>query len=909
MEELAKIYESTADDSVKIILISATRAIKTAVDVVRMTQTIESFDVKENVPKHLTDRFPNVQVVIGTVVSVDGDKRIVTVDCSTGDSDSCMDQMKIREFRYGKLCVCTGSRPKRLGNASALPAEVYANHVLDLRDTESVNILSAKLVKTRRILLVGNGGIALELVQALNILKILNDDEHGKEEQGKTNTTPIELVWAIKDSYIGNTFFDASASAFLLPGLNITYGSPTGEETATATKAMHISENDTILASAITVAKSTVAKEPVSLIESIGLDNMKCKVSSVLNRNKVEYGRKHMFDGDDSTCWNSDSGLPQWVQIDFKTDAPVCVHSISITFQGGFVAQECVLRGRLKGEKKWKTHDMKGFSSFFDPEDNNDTQRFALETPAMMQRLRIEFKRSTDFYGRVTIYHLDIIGLKNQESHEQAKKETCTRSVVEERSAISSMKTAAKVDSGAGDRGFPVKQRGPALGPHWLSTFSDALNGKNSKGSMEMISTFTPATTAAATSLSMAIGNRAGGAVATKAVKDAVQAKDKAPSKVDTLLSPGMTSSTATENSSGCKIILERECQLASLSCVADSSAFASESEGTNGSPAAVRAQLTNGQVYNVDMVINATGVVPNINFMLADKCEGNNERKTATKGTSSSSSASSPCMSILAAQESDCGCPGGLLVNDMMQVLYSSSSSSNERVVVATDSIYAAGDCCSIANTHLSSTDCSGSRKGHAEDEDERKHWFQMRLWTQARSQGIYAARSMAGMVDELTRGGGIAFELFAHVTRFFSFKVILLGRYNGQRLEELLAASKGKGDGDAEVGEAFAHAIRNVCATANGLSQHGIEQQQEKDQSDNGVSSPNRVKILLRVTPNEEYIKLILLDGCLIGALLVGDTDLEETCENLILNGLNVHDIADNLLHPEFDMEDYFD
>jgi hypothetical protein len=34
----------------------------------------------------------------------------------------------------------------------------------------------------------------------------------------------------------------------------------------------------------------------------------KCKVSSVLN-GMSEFGGKNMFDGDDSTCWNSDQVL------------------------------------------------------------------------------------------------------------------------------------------------------------------------------------------------------------------------------------------------------------------------------------------------------------------------------------------------------------------------------------------------------------------------------------------------------------------------------------------------------------------------------------------------------------------------------------------------------------------------
>ena len=50
-------------------------------------------------------------------------------------------------------------------------------------------------------------------------------------------------------------------------------------------------------------------------------------------------------------------------------------------------------------------------------------------------------------------------------------------------------------------------------------------------------------------------------------------------------------------------------------------------------------------------------------------------------------------------------------------------------------------------------------------------KHWFQMRLWTQARSMGIYAAQCMCGLQD--SHGGDFFFELFAHVTRILGHKV----------------------------------------------------------------------------------------------------------------------------------------
>ena len=63
-----------------------------------------------------------------------------------------------------------------------------------LRDQDSVEDLSKRLESTRRIVLVGNGGIALELAHALQ---------------------SVEVVWALKHSHIGDAFFDYDAAGFL----------------------------------------------------------------------------------------------------------------------------------------------------------------------------------------------------------------------------------------------------------------------------------------------------------------------------------------------------------------------------------------------------------------------------------------------------------------------------------------------------------------------------------------------------------------------------------------------------------------------------------------------------------------------------------------------------------------------
>lgn len=62
---------------------------------------------------------------------------------------------------------------------------------------------------------------------------------------------------------------------------------------------------------------------------------------------------------------------------------------------------------------------------------------------------------------------------------------------------------------------------------------------------------------------------------------------------------------------------------------------------------------------------------------------------------------------------------------------------------------IYAAGDCCTVNPAATA------------------PHWFQMRLWTQARLMGVHAAASMAGLLD----------------VEVFSFSFELVGRNGSER------------------------------------------------------------------------------------------------------------------------------
>lgn len=129
------------------------------------------------VEKNLGDMpFPNFRWLQGIATGIDPGQRVLHV---TGQDP----------LPYDKLCICTGSQPRRLLNSP---------HVLVLRDTDSVAKLAERLQTAARAVVVGNGGIALELAQALK---------------------GIDVTWIVRHGHIGDAFFDVDAAQFLLEEL------------------------------------------------------------------------------------------------------------------------------------------------------------------------------------------------------------------------------------------------------------------------------------------------------------------------------------------------------------------------------------------------------------------------------------------------------------------------------------------------------------------------------------------------------------------------------------------------------------------------------------------------------------------------------------------------------------------
>ena len=135
---------------------------------------------------------------------------------------------------------------------------------------------------------------------------------------------------------------------------------------------------------------------------------------------------------------------------------------------------------------------------------------------------------------------------------------------------------------------------------------------------------------------------------------------------------------------------------------------------------------------------------------------------------------------------------------------------------------------------------------------------WFQMRLWSQAAQTGAFAAKVAAGVCDADALG--------------FNF--------------------------------------RNLSPTSPGFS--------VSKSSCSGCTTPRSSTTSRRTRSttyqreslaDATYVRVLLVRGRMMGAVLVGDTDLEETFENLILDGVDLSRFGPSLLDPELDLEDYFD
>lgn len=162
----------------EVVLVAASRLLKGVAGVVRLSPHVEEFTVVEADAAALAAGGPGaragagaaaaaLRVVRGWAARVDLAARTLTValvpdddgggggDGGDGGEGEKEASTATTAIAYDTLCVCAGARPR-----------LVARHprVVALRDTESAADLAARLAGARRLVVVGNGGIALELM-------------------------------------------------------------------------------------------------------------------------------------------------------------------------------------------------------------------------------------------------------------------------------------------------------------------------------------------------------------------------------------------------------------------------------------------------------------------------------------------------------------------------------------------------------------------------------------------------------------------------------------------------------------------------------------------------------------------------------------------------------------------------
>jgi len=123
------------------------------------------------------------------------------------------------------------------------------------------------------------------------------------------------------------------------------------------------------------------------MCDRLGISSV--KVSSVLNKNNKEFGKKFLLDGDCETCWQSDKSNDKTQVISLKFEEKKQISKIRFQFQGGFAATKVQFNQDLT----------------IHPKDSNQVQSFQIDY-LVESDLKLVLT-SSDFYGRIIVYLLD----------------------------------------------------------------------------------------------------------------------------------------------------------------------------------------------------------------------------------------------------------------------------------------------------------------------------------------------------------------------------------------------------------------------------------------------------------------------------------------------------------------------
>lgn len=723
------------------------------------TFEIEEYPIREFLERH-TGPGPKVSIFAGLVERIDPRGHTVTL----AGSDSVGAAVTIP---YDRLCLATGARPRRV---------IDHPRVIGLRDADTVAELSAVLSTARCVGVVGNGGIALGLVAAL------------ATPRGDTAPAKVPVVWAVKDAYIGNTFFDASLSAFFLEGAAA--GSRSGGGTL-------------------------AVQRPDAGAGRLALGSLGAHVHD------------DEEDGMSAACCHGhvDAPLPSALPRDGEEEEDEGVELVP-------TYHPLPQRTRRRGKRHTEATNLQAANDSMTASGSSG----GVGNSAMVDDGEGGGAGCCDRHRHSRHHHHD----DDNELASPSKKRRLAQ------------QTAAG------------RAHGAALGPAWTAALTQhPASSSGGGGGITLETGVSLHGIAAVPPLAAAEGTHAGPLMHCPGVS---QARVWLPAAAPATQSSSHHSSQP----------LPPPPALVDVLAAAGDGGVAPD-----GSPWPLLIVLTNGAVYGVDALVSATGVAPALPPGLLPDVRS--LPLEALQGAEASSAGEAALRALFAASPSSSNsndapfytsaADGGLLVDPWMRA-------------TGHPDVFAAGDAAAVTWPRWVSI---ASNIPHP--------WFQMRTWGQARVAGAYAARCMLtappptgsdGSADGAP--GDMHYEMFTHVTSFLGYKVVLLGLFNGQ----------GLGAGyEAAVKAALTGTVREGGSSSSSSS--------------SGRAGAGDVCLQVRVTPGAEYIKLVLWRGRLVGAILVGDTDLDETIENLVLNGLAVPSAPDglpvNLLDPEVDIEDFFD
>jgi NADPH-dependent 2,4-dienoyl-CoA reductase/sulfur reductase-like enzyme len=137
-QEIARLKKH---DSIEVVIITATELLKESAGVMKITNHLEELSVFERTADRFSLDNPGIRVIHGSILSIDTSNKIVRLK-----DDSF--------FIYEKLCICTGAQPKMIATHP---------NIIGIRDLQSVAEMTERLSIARKVIIVGNGGIALEV--------------------------------------------------------------------------------------------------------------------------------------------------------------------------------------------------------------------------------------------------------------------------------------------------------------------------------------------------------------------------------------------------------------------------------------------------------------------------------------------------------------------------------------------------------------------------------------------------------------------------------------------------------------------------------------------------------------------------------------------------------------------------